>query len=607
MVKKIRSKYRNIIKKRFIMNFSVLDRLLSVICIIIAALMFFRVLFGIDITDESYYYADALAAVRGNLPYAFNTSNACGMTIIMAPFAYIYQLLVPSLEGYFLYMRVCFVVFQMVILGIVYFQLKPLIGRTPVLLAMISFIAYYGHIQSFGYNNSSFFSIFCSCALIYSAILNSEGNRNERKLFFAGVMSAIGVLSHPLYAPSIVVLFFLLLFYSDRKSKIKNVIFYSIGGISEICVVFISIIAQVGVKSFLIGMDVLLFHRLHFKKVEKALIFRDMFLTFKPLWLMLLLVFLCVYVILACWEKISHSETNVKNKSMEALSIGIIVDVIYIGLKVDSNIPCHLGIVSLLVFVILAVICRDRLIFIFGMPYVSFFICECMFTSTGNVLGRSQYAYPIMFAAICLLYKMEKNDIKVTSILIGVSLAVVLVRSDYQYAYGDAATNMLTYQVPQGIYKGVFTEKDNAVNIMEVEEYIKKNTSPNEKISFRDNVPFAYLMSEGEMWDIRTWDAMQYTYSKAFEVNDPANLYIYYYNRGDIPDKYIYIDFGRDEFLSLEDTTWKFNRWIESYYTLVSEDIINEQFSAKIYINNGEFNNDFEKWIERYNELLIFR
>lgn len=45
---------------------------------------------------------------------------------------------------------------------------------------------------------------------------------------------------------------------------------------------------------------------------------------------------------------------------------------------------------------------------------------------------------------------------------------------------------------------------------------------------------------------------------------------------------YIYIDRGRDDHLSCDDEDWKFNQWLESYYTLVSEERVNLKFSAKI-------------------------
>ena len=96
-----------------------------------------------------------------------------------------------------------------------------------------------------------------------------------------------------------------------------------------------------------------------------------------------------------------------------------------------------------------------------------------------------------------------------------------------------------------------------------------------ETYSFRDNVPFAYLMvHQGRVCELSTWDCLQYSYDR----NSPALLFDYYQRRNMIPDWIVYIDYGRDEKLSIEDDNYRYNDWIDTYYNQVDDFILNETF-----------------------------
>ena len=162
------------------------------------------------------------------------------------------------------------------------------------------------------------------------------------------------------------------------------------------------------------------------------------------------------------------------------------------------------------------------------------------------------------------------------------------------YVYRDAPMNELIYKVKTGIFKGIYTTEQNAADIMELESFIHDNTSEDEWIKFMDNVPMGYLFSDGKMCDIRTWDDMNYTYKR----NNPTKMYKYFVNREVIPDKLIYVDFGRDEQLSIEDDQWNFNEFVNEFYSFESEEILNETFRVKIYLlNPGVGFEDYLQWV----------
>ena len=64
-------------------------------------LMVYRCFLGTEFTDEAYYVSNAMTMMKGNLPFAFNMSRQSGMSLVLIPFLWLYQLAVPSLEGVF--------------------------------------------------------------------------------------------------------------------------------------------------------------------------------------------------------------------------------------------------------------------------------------------------------------------------------------------------------------------------------------------------------------------------------------------------------------------------------------------------------------------------
>lgn len=86
---------------------------------------------------------------------------------------------------------------------------------------------------------------------------------------------------------------------------------------------------------------------------------------------------------------------------------------------------------------------------------------------------------------------------------------------------------------------------------------------------------------------------MQYTY----ECNDPTLMYRYYKNKQQIPDVIAYVDFGRDEILSIEksEEEFQFNKFVNDYYYLDKGDFSNNTFRVLIYRNNGTFDGEFDK------------
>ena len=72
-----------------------------------------------------------------------------------------------------------------------------------------------------------------------------------------------------------------------------------------------------------------------------------------------------------------------------------------------------------------------------------------------------------------------------------------------------------------------------------------------------------------------------------------------------IPDKIIYIDFGKDERLSILDPEFRYNDWVNAYYDLVDDVKLNDTFfRVMVYKYNGTFDGNYQKWVDSYLPLV---
>ena len=68
-----------------------------------------------------------------------------------------------------------------------------------------------------------------------------------------------------------------------------------------------------------------------------------------------------------------------------------------------------------------------------------------------------------------------------------------------------------------------------------------------------------------------------------------------------VPDKIIYIDYGIDRQLSIDDNAYRYNDWVNKYYYLLDEVNLNDTFThVKVYQYNGTFDGNYQWWIDNY-------
>ncbi len=223
------------------------------------------------------------------------------------------------------------------------------------------------------------------------------------------------------------------------------------------------------------------------------------------------------------------------------------------------------------------------------LPEFFFFLFEIFVVGTTSPASRSLFLYPAVVPFILYLGQFESviDNARLKRICrLAISTFALLVISCslisfYTYIYRDEPLCFLDTKVENGVYKGIYTTSGRAAGIISYENYLRNNTSDEEFIAFRDNVPSGYLLANGQICDVRTWDCMQY----AYHMNNPDKLYRLYVRRQEVPEKIFYVnymEYGTNTILSIEDPDFLYNSFVNDNYEQTDE-MKTDMLSIRMY------------------------
>lgn len=578
-------------------KWAVEEIILLICCTVTAVLIFVRCFFGVEFTDEAYYVSDTLAIIHGNIPYAYNTCLVAGQSFVPIVFYKIYEFFVPSFEGIFLYSRLCYVLFRLVILLALYHLLKHELARKWRLLILLAMIPFMG---SFVQQNFSYNTIAAYCTLLVSVLLYSAQKDNGKKQYvkfvFSGFVSAISVFAHPVSAFAVIVNFFLILLNSEKTKKLKCLSAYCFGGILQIIIVFLPIIYTVGIEKLLFGLETTFFYGLKLEK--KPLLDRLVsVLQFSGSYCGILLFgalssYLAV-ILLAKRNKslpIPHID-----KWLLSLCIALCITLCIAFYKIPMKKFWYLCGILFTETCLLMLPAFKRHAYAWYLFIPNFLYIGFLVISTRSNVDRFYFAIPLCIVILLTMFQSKSNAVKGSAVVLAILFTLMQGYEDYKFVYRDESLPYLNTRVEQGVYKGMYTTPERARDVVELENYLIQNIDLQDSVSFRDNAPVAYLMRNKNICDIRTWDNMQWSYG----MNNPVSMYRYYKNKGEIPDVIVYVDFGRDPELSIDSPSeaFQYNNFVNNYYYLDAETLENQTFRVKIYRNNKSFQYDFDRLI----------
>ncbi len=585
------------------------EKVAIILCMVASIAMIIRVFFGTEITDEAYYVSDAITMMHGNVYYSYNNySYGTGGVFLLIPFIFVYELFVPDLSGVFLYSRLCFILFWDITMYASYRIMRKEFNRFGSLMATCFMICFAGGgmAYNFSYNTVPYALSFLCGFLIYDSIEHNNKNSNM-KLITAGFLMGIAVLGHLGCGLTIIVFAIVIFFRSNGvENKIKNLSCCIIGGLMEMLVVVIPVVLQSGFSTFLSGID----NKLHpyptgtmyqgsvFEKLDK-------FITeFKPFFLIFSCSFVISYFSSKYYVKKKRSQISKHMYTIFSIAVAMLILSIYLfklqmavsGTTVNWywGVAAGLGITTLL----LVDNRNNPVIYFVGFYPILFAFASIVFIDSSASIARFLGAVPAFAILLLVLLNTDSAVTKILASAISVLCIVSVTTNNYRFVYRDDSISQLDTKIDYGVYKGIYTTNTRAVDLPELEDYLNNLIGENEVYAFRDNVPVGYMMTHnGVMCDRTTWDSLNYSYYK----NAPANLYEYYKRRGMIPQKFIFVDYGRDPILSIDDPNFKMNEFINAYYSKVSDVTLNDTFTrVVVYQYSGGFNGEYDYWIERH-------
>lgn len=585
------------------------DVLILLICLSLGLVMIIRCFFGTEITDEAYYVADAKAMLEGNLPYAYcDYSFGSGSCFLLIPFIAIYKIFQPELTGIFLFSRLSFLFVWYVILFLIYKILCKSVRRCHALLFVTMLIPYKAGVVflNFSYNTVPSILMLFVAFLLYDALENNS-KYSFLEILISGFISGVAFLAQPGYGLAIFIFgLFLLIRSQGAETKIRNIMMYGIGGCAEVCVVFIPIIIQVGISTTVAGISRYFnAYPTNISMSEFTVFYRikELTIVFGKSTVWIILVAVIIYALAARYVR--EKDQSLLKKEYVYMSIAAASCLrgytFLRGSIYSDEINYKLGMLGATIFCMLFMLKayeKYMLLLYVGIYPIVFTVLEIIGVDSGAVIERFTAVVPTL--AICLLFFMEQKSeiIRVIATVMVVLCIVEIALGVGTFVYRDGTIMNLRVQVKEGVYKGIFTTEARARDLPALEKYLNQYIEDGEYYEFHDLVPCGYLMMHrGEVCSIATWDSLNYSYGR----NAPAELYEYYKRRGNIPDKIFYVDFGRDKNLSIEDSDFKYNEFVETYYDKIDEVELNDTFfHVIVYKYNGEFDGDYNYWIDRH-------
>ena len=576
-------------------------------CMLACFFMLLRCFFGTELTDEAYYISDAIAMVNGNIPFAYNNySYATGAAFLLIPQIALYELFVPNNEGIVLFSRLSFMIFSFFSLGVIFYFLRKNVKLSNALLyigILIPFSSGLG-IYNYSYNTISTILTLLVGFILFDTIEN-KNQWSKVKIVLSGFLMGIVVFAHPVYI-IVVLLFGIIIFQrtDDLKRKIKYLSLFYFGGLIEILIVMIPIIIKATPTVFIAGLINKIYpypveksyHGSILNKVQTLLIFIK-----KPL-----LSLSIGTTVIALFAKRYICENQKKLPTKYYILFGYLVCLIVVVLKTYKNIGIDFynwrmgfwGFLSILLIIPMFVYKEFPILIYIGLYPLIIPIVLITFVDSGASITRFVSAVPAFAAFVLFMLEQKSELIKTFTTFLVIIVILFMGLADYKYIYRDKNFSALRFKVQEGVYKGIYTSKERAIALPEFENFLNSVVNNDDYYAFRDNVPAGYLMMhKGKMCDRATWDNLNYSYHK----NSPANLYAYYKRRGIIPTTIIYVDFGIDKQLSIEDDTFKYNEFVKMYYKKVDDRCLNNIFKhIIIYKYNDGFDGNFDYWINRH-------
>lgn len=571
--------------------------ILSIVLLYIAALAlnWNRLHYGVEISDEAYYVADAYNIASGATPYSIALTVSSGGVMLYSPLVKLYTNISGGTEGIYLYMRQAFFIYKILVSGVLILLFKR---SLPFILAMMLPLPYLAlsiySIDNFSYNSLSLSFLLICCVLIYSAL--QENEKLDKLLSFnGGVFMALTMLVHPMqsFIAVYVVILLFIVEYRGYRTFHRSGLFVA-GGLSTAAVVtgYLAMVSG-GIRPIINGILIILYAPARqFKKVGWAYNYGSLkgsLVLFRNFVIPGIVVLSGLFILSFLVRK--KYRADFRTICVFAL---LLTQLYHIGISIYrysdySYLPLDISVCQAYVLLLLLLSAGwkayGKLVLLVFTPFLAFYFLYIPFNYSG-LSGRGYVLFPSVILSLILLYyalmdiplppplAVRKSVISNICILfLTATFSVAYITGYYGYVYRDAPVSSLTYKMEKGVFRGLYTIEERGKSLIYLEDEIQKVTNENDRVMFRDQAPQAYLMTKAKPCAPSTWDSLQYSYyynnliEEGYDARDITLLLEYFKAAGKEPTKIIYIlNKERLDYISLWDDDYPFTKYVKQNY-----------------------------------------
>ena len=579
--------------------------LFSLICVAAVAVLFMRIPYGADVTDEAFWIAEPYLLTQGAVPFVDNWSQTPLSFLLIAPLVKFFTAVTGGTEGIMLLMfRVAFI-FRLSIPLLMWFLLRKRIDPSwAAVFCLLFFICDYGFNRYLNYNSMSQALLALGGALLWNALGQEDPRAAAARYAWAGLVMALCALAHVAQLVNCL-LFALFLLVLERRhlGKLPCWLPYALAGLTVAAAVVIGL-EWAGGGGLFAGLRLDLAENNYFRISHHT-----------PGWYLsqLKLFFqLCKSIarrsVPAFAVVLAVCLVHFRRKGMKTYSSGLMVSlagsgVFYCLILARRYAVAFRNAISgggdhtayLLLFLCAAVWFillprEDRRLFLPG--FLFFWVSDLVTLSLSVTVSHSAISGRLYFLACGAAFSLplaaavlkarvspglSTRSRTILLLCLAASLAAFFITAQYAYVYRDEPILALTHRVESGVYKGIYTTPERAEALQTLEAQIRQRTSPEETVLFADLMPTAYLMTDARYCTPTSWDPCHYRYGYQDDI-----LYQSYFEKmGCVPDKIFFIQ-SEERPLSIDDPENDFASWVREHYTL-AERVGEGRFSFRLF------------------------
>lgn len=547
------------LKRRSVCIFAVFSYSVSFVLFVL------RSFYSVELTDEIHGIASIYNIYQGKVPFMTSWDYHTGWCLL-TPLFWIYQKIVPDLEGIVLYFRLLYIVFVIVYMVMINLLLKKKWKDQRV---------WYVTLPAFFYVSASMFTINYNSFVVYNFILaavllyTSVPDKKEHfRYLMLGIILGACCITYPTAAFFAVFLAGEVI-AANRKGVWKSkVCWYILGGLVTAAAFLVWIFSKGSAALFLEAVRGMLASPHEQSKGTVDLIFlHDVFYIPVKYYFRRMFSFVILgygTLLFAFWGLCDKG--IIRREFFERMAFGTFILFLcgnaYLHRTSYNDMVTGMAIGGFL-FVLFMRPELFKKYLIFELFFLAYTITYAFTSDNRNILTAVSFAGPILYFVLSIYVGFGMEDKKRTA---GIVLSVLLTLSSlinmYCCIYRDRPVRELTARVEYGIYHGLYTTPERKRLVEELERELEENICQDETICAVTRAPSVYMMSKAKICAPQTWDAQ--FLARGYTSAEP--LLSYFRAIGEIPDVLVAATWDVSDFY--ENPKYEINAFIDEHYEL---------------------------------------